>query len=83
MTFIAKIPPKVQSVSTTATVPPLIARHRPDKDLTKFAQAAAASEFGKYWIAPPNRNFTDRSPGCVGDLPAQPHPLSYLLRDGS
>ena len=82
MTSITKIRPKVQNVQTVATVPPIIARHFPDKDLAKFARAAAASELGKYWVRPANRDFRDRSPGYVGDLPAQQHPLSYLLREG-
>ena len=81
MNFIPKTPPKVQNVSTVVAVSPIIARHWPDKDLEKFARAAAASELGKHWVAPPNRNFVDRPPGYVGDLPAQPHALSYLLRE--
>ena len=81
MTYIAKICPKNKNVQTVATVPPIIARHFPDKDLAKFARAAAASELGKHWVAPPNRSFVDRPPGYVGDLPAQPHALSYLLRE--
>ena len=82
MTCIAKTSPELNNVSTVANVPDIIQRHWPDKDLAKFAKAAAADAFRKNYIRPADRNFVDRSPAYVGDLPAQPHPLSFLLREG-
>ena len=58
---------------------PILHEHWPN-----FAQAAAADAFGGRWIAPENRDFTDRpppgAPAAATPKPAPTHDIVAALR---